>query len=169
MRKGKAFILIPELIGDLEYTSELMSNPVQLYIESGIRTLHLATDVINLLVEHENTRKMRENVEKLKEEYDLLSEEKIQYYREERIKQLDNNYQRIKNKIEKKKFNDKEVMTFISLMRQDLVQLMEYLGELQKSDDYCSIDQVGELARRTFRDYNGIINSFIEEKIEIEN
>ena len=46
---------------------------------------------------------------------------------------------------------------------------MEYLGELQKSDDYCSIDQVGELARRTFRDYNGIINSFIEEKIEIDN
>lgn len=150
------------------YTSELMSNPVQLYIESGIRTLYLAGDVFNLIIEHENTQKMEKNVEELRDKYNLLAKEKLQHYEEKRIKQIDIKYQSLKDKIEKKRFYDKEVTTFITLIRKDLLQLMEYLEELQKSDSYSNIDKVGELTRRVFHDYNGLLDSFIEEEIEID-
>ena len=163
MRNGAAFNFIPELLGDASHILELSANPTRLYVESAIKTLHMASNVIQAFTEHLNTvdkaRLKRVTIEK----YNKLELVKLENSINEEVLRLDNEYESIKIKIRDGEFRDRAVREFIGYIGDELKKVLDILNEMDSESDFSEQSKVEEIMRRTLRDYNKIITIYVEE------
>lgn len=164
MRQTRAFQFIPELIGDFAHTMELSSNPKLLYVEVAISTLHMAADVFQTIEEHINTKSKKETEQAILDMYSGLGKKRTENYVQEAVRQIDVAYEYIRIKVRNGQFRDKEVRNFISCLKEELYKVIEIFSEMQMKPDFPNRGKVEEVTRKTLRDYNKLLNIFIEEE-----
>ncbi|WP_026495876.1 hypothetical protein [Butyrivibrio sp. WCD3002] len=162
MRNKQAFVFIPELVGDFKHVIDLSQNPGILYVETAIKTLHMASSLYRAYVEHTITNQLEEEVKNLQERIDEIELQRIKDYESEILNLIDIDYQRIRAKLEERKFNDEQVIGFISCIKKELERLNSFLAKISDDDiNYNDLDLVEEMRRRSLRDYKRIITEFV--------
>ena len=164
MRQETAFRFIPELIGDFSQTMELSNNPQLMYVDTAVNTLHMASNVFNLVSEHNNTKRKRELLKKLQAKYGEIEKTRIDHFVQETIQEVDIEYEKTRTKIKQGKFRDKEVSACIRRLKENLYKMLDIFNEIQKDPDDPNRQQIEEVTRRAFRDYNNLINNYIVEE-----
>lgn len=164
MRQKAAFVFIPELVGDFFHVMEVSGNPRQLYIEAAVRTLHMGGDLIRAITEHKSTEEKIRTKKQIEEAYDSIKREKLEYYEEEVLSNIDISYQKIKQKISEGQFRDKEVRSFIKLLEKELQRLFDAFSGIQVDSDLPEASRIDEVARKSLRDYKKLLSLFIEEE-----
>ena len=72
MKKEAAFNFVPELIGDFSYVMKLSRNPIAMYVEAAVGTLHMAGDVFTAFEEYGNTKRKKATRQAMQQKYDDL-------------------------------------------------------------------------------------------------
>lgn len=164
MRREAAFRFIPELIGDITHTMELSENPKLFYVEAAINTLHMAADIFESFEEHKNTKRIRETKQVLLEKYSDLERTRKDHYIQEAVRNIDNEYERLKIKVRDGQFRDAEVRKFITCLKKDLHKVIGIFNDMQLDPDYQDRSKVEEVTRKSLRDYNRLLTVLIEEE-----
>ena len=164
MRQKAAFKFIPELIGDIAHTMELSENPKLLYVEAAVNTLHMAADVFESIEEHKNTKRIRETKQALLEKYSDLERTRKDNYIQESVRNIDNEYERLKIWVSDGQFRDAEVRKFITCLREDRHKAIDIFNDMQIDPDYPDRSKVEEVTRKSLRDYNRLLTVLIEEE-----
>lgn len=169
MRQGVAFRFIPELLENFEHVIELSANPKLLYVDTAVNTLHAATDVFQAFEKYGNTKRKQETLEAIQKKYKELEGARLKNYQEEMLCRLDNEYEKVKNKIKDRQFRDQEVRSFIQTLERNLEKTLVIFQEIDSDPDYPEHARVEEITRKTIRDHNKLITIYIEEERDGEN
>lgn len=164
MSKDAAFRFVPELIGDYAHVMELSNNPKLLYVETAVKSLHMAADVFMAVEEHKNTKLKLNTKQVLQEKYEELERIRLDNYETEAVRRLDVLYEAVKSKLQKGQFRDTEVIGFIQYLQKDLRKVIDIFKSIQVDPDYPEKPRIEEITRRTLRDYNKLITIFFEEE-----
>ena len=164
MRREAAFKFIPELIGDIAHTMELSGNPKQLYVEAAVNTLHMAADVFEAIEEHKNTKQTRNTKHVLQEKYSNLEKSRKEHYIQAAVRNIDNEYERLKIKVRDGQFRDTEVRRFINCLKKELHKAIDIFNNMQIDPNYPDRSKVEEVTRKSLRDYKRLLDIFIEEE-----
>ena len=164
MKKEAAFNFIPELIGDFSYVMKLSKNPVAMYVEAAVRTLHTAVDVYTAIEEYGNTKRKKATKQVMQQKYDDLKSVATLNYQTEELGRLDSEYEKVKSKIHDGKYLDREAREFIKYLQADLKRVYSIFQHIQIDPDYPERTKVEEVARKTLRDYNRLLTICIEEE-----
>ena len=163
MRKEAAFNFIPELIGDFSYVMKLSGNPMAMYVEAAVGTLHTAVDVFAAFEEYENTKCKNATKQAIQQKYDDLKSAATLNYQKEELRKLDIKYEKVKSKIHDGIVRDGEVREFIKYLQADLKKVYSIFQHTQIDPDYPERTKVEEVARRTLRDHNKLLTIYFEE------
>ena len=164
MRKEAAFNFIPELIGDFSNVMKLSRNPMAMYVEAAVGTLHTAVDVFTAFEEYGNTKCKKATKQAIQQKYDDLKNVTTLNYQTEELRRLDIEYEKVRSKIHDGKVRDREVREFIKCLRADLKKVYSIFQHTQIDPDYPERTKVEEVARKTLRDYNRLLTICIEEE-----
>ena len=81
----------------------------------------------------------------------------------EKSKELELKYNQVRLLIEDKRFSDKTVRGFISLLQKNIWQIGESIRALEIDPEDPQWDEAQEIYRRTLRDNNRLLKIYIEE------
>lgn len=163
MRKEAAFNFIPELIGDFSYVMKLSGNPMAMYVEAAVGTLHAAVDVFTAFEEHGNMKHKKETKHVMQQKYDDLKRAATLNYQKEELRELDIKYEKVKSKIHDGIVQDREVREFIRYLQADLKKVYSIFQHTQIDPDCPERTKVEEVARRTLRVYRNGLRIYLEE------
>ena len=149
MRQGPAFRFIPELIGGITHIMTISRGP-QLYIETGMETLHMASNVFQAIIEHSNTKSKEQTLKTIRETY-----------KEIELKKLDAQYEKIKQSIKAEQFASETVVEFSSTMHAMIRKYISCLNQLQSGTDYTKRSQVEENIRKAINSYYKMMKEII--------
>lgn len=163
MKRGAAFRFIPELVGDFAHVSELSRNPILMYAESAMSTMHMAASVFESIEEHINTKRKKETEEAIRKRYGQLLDIRARNFREEELSRLDADFEMVREKVRDGLFRDEVVRDFLSLLQARLAKVLEAFSDYGMDPDDAEQSRIDELTRKALHDYKKLLSAIIEE------
>lgn len=163
MSRGVAFRFIPELVHDIARVHELSRNPMLMYLESAMGTMHMAASVFETVEEHINTKRKMEAEQVIRKTYGQLADIKAKNFRDEELRKIDADYEAVRAKVQDGLFRDEMVRDFVALLQERLFKVREFFIDAQLDSDYAEQSRIDELTRKALRDYSSLITIYMEE------
>lgn len=163
MNRRAAFRFIPELVLDFARVSELSRNPMLMYLESAMSTIHMAASVYEAVEEHMNTKRKEDAEQAIRRKYGRLADTRDSYYRDEELRKLDADFESVKAKVRDGLFRDEAVRSFVALLQTELSRVLEVFSNVETDSDFGEQSRIDELTRKALRDYKILLAVYIEE------
>lgn len=168
MKKKSAFVFFPELIGDAAKILKAPSNPQRMYIDAAVETIRAATKIFQAVADHKLTQKSNNTLEFVEQKYNLLYEDMIRNFKTEHLKRLEIEYSKIEPVLDNNQYNNTKVKEFIKLLKSELEKIIKVIRSMPDDIDFSEQNRIYEIYRKSLRDYDRLINLFIEEETNNE-
>lgn len=163
MRKRRAFWFVPELVGEIKDIASLSKSPVQLYIETSIKTLQTAADIFSLFHSYNDTKRMEQCLNDIKQDHEKQETAIMERFKEEQIREIELQYRSIQDQLSDSKKINENIEKLIYMIEENLRIVIGITDQIKRDDSFKQLCEIDELYRTALRDYTNVIRISMEE------